>query len=529
MSEYNLLTEPWIKVLTRNNETKQMGIREVFENAHDIVTIAGENRLQDFAILGIFIAANISMIYGEDNNTTEGLYSKWGNLWKNGKFNKDTLDKYFDKWSDRFYLFDDKFPFYQIPDVHTDTVEDKESGPWKMRLVIKDVINPKEHKPHQIPWQSAKGINGNILESDNTPSTLSTKVGLEKESMSLDETARWLVYNQIYGANSFKPNPGLSFCGHGVCVYATGHNNLFETIMLNSILVDENDNPYSQVLPIWEKNEVDISMHINENPIVMPTDLPAQLTLQTRRIIMRKSDDNRVYGWWVYSGDYINKEILSANIFPFHIAGKGNKTTPNPVVGAKGFGDAAWNNFERIFASNARISRWISNLSDKYIDEDRNIPFLANAVLYGSSNSCVEAVITDKITVPAKLFQDTKLINDISIEIEKINDVKRDIGSFNRDISKATGAIDGACCEKNFIGRIVPEIYATINSAHTPSELREITKQTALDVIDKTKNNLSVTALVTNIEIKTKGKSESMPLAKYVSMKRAFIKKKLEK
>ena len=43
----------------------------------------------------------------------DALMKTWKDLWNKGKF-PDIVDKYLEAWRDRFYLFDDKYPFYQV-------------------------------------------------------------------------------------------------------------------------------------------------------------------------------------------------------------------------------------------------------------------------------------------------------------------------------------------------------------------------------------------------------------------------------
>ena len=43
----------------------------------------------------------------------DDLMSTWEDLWQAGKFPKIVTD-YLDKWHDRFYLYDEKYPFFQV-------------------------------------------------------------------------------------------------------------------------------------------------------------------------------------------------------------------------------------------------------------------------------------------------------------------------------------------------------------------------------------------------------------------------------
>jgi len=51
-------------------------------------------------------------------------------LWERQAFPDDPLDRYFDRWSDRFWLFHDSAPFFQIADLPDDMAK-----PW-VRLFV---------------------------------------------------------------------------------------------------------------------------------------------------------------------------------------------------------------------------------------------------------------------------------------------------------------------------------------------------------------------------------------------------------
>ena len=57
MSEFNLIDEPWISVITDyKGNTKLVGLKEFFENAHNYIAIAGDMPIQDFAIMRFLLA-----------------------------------------------------------------------------------------------------------------------------------------------------------------------------------------------------------------------------------------------------------------------------------------------------------------------------------------------------------------------------------------------------------------------------------------------------------------------------------------
>ena len=57
MSEYNLLDEPWISVVTDyKGTTKSVGLKEFFRDAHKFIALAGDMPTQDFAVMRFLLA-----------------------------------------------------------------------------------------------------------------------------------------------------------------------------------------------------------------------------------------------------------------------------------------------------------------------------------------------------------------------------------------------------------------------------------------------------------------------------------------
>ena len=140
MSRFNLIDEPWISVvIDYKGTTKLVGLKEFFENAHTYIALAGDMPTQDFAVMR-FILAILHTVFsrydaqgnayetvtlndrmqqleevdqGDYEDYEDALLDTWKDLWKAGKF-PDIVLKYLDAWHDRFYLYDDKYPFYQV-------------------------------------------------------------------------------------------------------------------------------------------------------------------------------------------------------------------------------------------------------------------------------------------------------------------------------------------------------------------------------------------------------------------------------
>lgn len=252
MSRFNLLDEPWISVVYDDRgSTKEVSLKDLFENAHQYRDLAGDTRTQDFAVLRVLLAVlhavfsrfdakgknyeylkvddRLNQVEPVDEDDIEeyadSLYETWEELWESGKF-PDIVDQYLDKWRNRFYLFDEDYPFFQVR---------------------KEDIDPQKLSGGKVATRiSGKNINRTISESSsekNVKSALfSPKISDMKEQLSAPEVVRWLItfqgYTGVYDKAAFNVSNYTTAKGWLYdlgSVYVKGKT-LFETLLLNCIL-----------------------------------------------------------------------------------------------------------------------------------------------------------------------------------------------------------------------------------------------------------------------------------------------------
>ena len=265
MGEFNLLTEPWISVITdERGKTEEVSLIDVFKNADKYVALAGDMKAQDFAVMRVLLSVlhtvfsrfdsdgnpydyleldemfrqNAEVNEDDEEDYLDDLTNTWIKIWKAGKF-PDIIERYLEKWKDRFYLYDDKYPFFQV------TAKDFEGEKYSS-------------KGSQV---QGKNINRLISESGNKISLFSPKKDIKdnKNALSNSEAIRWILTFQQYTGLSdkarftedkYKASKGWLFDLGGV--YLEG-NNLFETLWLNCILVHPKEEYRLTVeRPCWE-------------------------------------------------------------------------------------------------------------------------------------------------------------------------------------------------------------------------------------------------------------------------------------
>ena len=266
MQRYNLLDEKWIQVASKDNVEK-VSIKELFACAAKYKELAGDMKTQDFAVMRVMLAILHTVFSRFDSNGDpyeffevdkesflqigeleenylddyeDALYQTWIDIWNAKEFPK-VVYEYLEKWRERFFLYDDKYPFFQV---------------------TKEVIEKDASKTENF---FGKNINRLISESNNKTALFSPKNEAGKEYLKDDEVARWLITFQGYSgsfherARSFSKDTSASYGW----LYSLGGiylkgKNLFETLMLNfTIGNNEKNNLLKIQKPCWEMDTVE--------------------------------------------------------------------------------------------------------------------------------------------------------------------------------------------------------------------------------------------------------------------------------
>lgn len=286
MSRFNLIDEPWIKVMySKSGKCELISLETLFRDAVDIKGLVGDTKTQDFAVFRVILSImhTVYSRFDADDNSYEMLnlddkfipshcvleddfndYKKalnktWNDLWNRKSFT-DVLYKYLLKWHDRFYLFDDQYPFMQV--LKKDISEEKISKKNPSTIMGKSFNRRLSESNNKVSIFSPKYTGFSKEEKDN------------KEKLNYDEVARWLItyhgYTSladkvIFGKEKYKASKGWLFDIGGLNIEC---KNLFETLMLNFLLVhtDEKYSCNSQT-PCWEYSSEENISHLLGNKL----------------------------------------------------------------------------------------------------------------------------------------------------------------------------------------------------------------------------------------------------------------------
>ena len=126
--KFNLLDEPWIRVMGENCAVTEVSITDALVNSQRYTALAGETPAQDVAILRLLIATVHTVFYRVDESGCPALLTgyddaldRWEALWHAGALPEMPMRSYLDTWHDRFDLLDPERPFYQVPEAKIGT------------------------------------------------------------------------------------------------------------------------------------------------------------------------------------------------------------------------------------------------------------------------------------------------------------------------------------------------------------------------------------------------------------------------
>lgn len=276
---FNLLDESWIRVVRTNSKENTLSLKDVFIHAHEYADLSGELPAQDIAMLRFLLAVLHAVFARVDETGAEAplkerkdAYKRWKTLWDLGHFPEKPILDYLERWRSRFDLFDPIHPFWQVP-------------------AAKDATTS----------ESAK-LNGEILKSGNPHKyrIFSSRTGEEKDTLSFAEAARWLLFTNAFDDAGVKASPqekrmnkklvsaGKGWLGDLGLISAKG-DTLFETLLLNLILLEPGKKPWKSCTPIWEREES--GKGVREEVLRPQHDQAALLTWQSRRLLLCREGD----------------------------------------------------------------------------------------------------------------------------------------------------------------------------------------------------------------------------------------------
>lgn len=255
MSRYNLIDEKWIPVRFPDGTRDELGIHETLLRSKEITVIEDPSPLV-VASLHRFLLA---VLYRALEGPTD--IDKAKDLFRTG-LPGEKITAYLEKWRDRFWLFDEKYPFGQIP-----TFEPKAWRAWTVLAAEHNADNAKVLFDHV---------------DVETPGTISEGAA-----------SRWMLATQTFSVSCGKSelsHTGTAPAATAAMVLPLGRD-LQDTLLLS--LIPQNREVTAADFPLWERNP-ELVGSLKEGIERAPSGLADQYTWRTRSIRLKTNDSGRI-------------------------------------------------------------------------------------------------------------------------------------------------------------------------------------------------------------------------------------------
>lgn len=281
---FDLLTQPWLPVVYSDGTPEEIGVTQLFRDAHQIYRLVGETPPMTAALYRLALAI-AHRVYGPATS------SEWTTLWHAPSLPAQALCAYLDRWRFRFDLFDPDRPFLQCPGLSA---------------------LPPGNLSKLVPYRAS---GNNVTLFDHTTSS-------DRLTLRPAEAARWLVTTQTYDPGGTKTpyerdkSSEAAACNKFGVALIEG-SNVKDTLLLNLLVYDPSCEKPAMTTPRdrppWEDPEPPDPRPYRRAPTGW-TDL---LTWPTRRILLSSSDANGtpvVDGVVITPGTRLDAELVDVEM-----------------------------------------------------------------------------------------------------------------------------------------------------------------------------------------------------------------------
>ena len=255
MSRFNLIDEEWIPVRYPDGARGALGIGDTLLRSKEIAVIEDASPLVVVALHRFLLAVLYRALEGPtDIDQAKALF-------RDG-LPVEKIAAYLEKWRDRFWLFDERFPFGQIP-----AFEPKSWRAWTVLAAEHNADNAKVLFDHV---------------DVGAPGTISNA-----------EASRWILATQTFSVSSGKSelsHTGTAPSATAAMVLPLGRD-LHDTLLMS--LVPEIREIHSADLPLWERTPESL-ISLGEGIERAASGFADRYMWRTRSIRLERSDSGRI-------------------------------------------------------------------------------------------------------------------------------------------------------------------------------------------------------------------------------------------
>ncbi|MHB1286777.1 MAG: type I-E CRISPR-associated protein Cse1/CasA [Leptospirales bacterium] len=255
MSRYNLIDEKWIPVRFPDGTRDELGIHETLLRAKEIAVIEDPSPLVVASLHRFLLAVLYRALEGPTDIDRAKDFFRTG-------LPGEKITAYLEKWRDRFWLFDENYPFGQIPTFEPRT--------WRAWTVL-----AAEHNA-----DNAKVLFDHV--DVETPGTISEGAA-----------TRWMLAAQTFSVSCGKSelsHTGTAPSATAAMVLPLGRD-LQDTLLFS--LVPQNREVTADDFPMWERNP-ELVGRLKEGIERGASGLSDRYTWRTRSIRLEVKDSGRI-------------------------------------------------------------------------------------------------------------------------------------------------------------------------------------------------------------------------------------------
>ena len=444
MRQFNLIDEAWIPVRKLDGTRAELGTRDTLLQAKAIAVIEDPSPLVT-ASLHRFLLAVLYRTLGGPTDIDQA------NAWFKSGLPAEKIHAYLKRWRDRFWLFDEQYPFFQIPDF-----EPKTWRAWTVLATEHNADNAKvlfDHvdvtRPAAVPPAAA---------------------------------ARWLLATQTFSVSAGKSelsHTGTAPSATAAMVLPQGRQ-LEDTLLLN--LVPQNGAVLTGDLPVWEREpETVVTLKAGaERSIAGYAD---RYTWRTRSIRLRAETDGSVCAVAFASGVEIASKDSIDPMLGYRVDDKKGKL---PIQFRE---RGLWRDFDSLLPDDTKLAPEVLEHATALTRRDR-ARFPRSVMVLGQSNdkAKIEFWRLECFALPEALLGDRSIRTEIHQLLDDAEETQKGLWrackSFARDLLSRGERVPDAMDLRRFVEQMsVSAMYWSTLEAAFHDVLRSYTAESDPDAI----------------------------------------------
>lgn len=423
---FNLIDEPWIPCLPIGGPgTTHVGIRDALLRASEFARIYSESPLVTVSLHRLLLA----VLYRACGPSSIG---EWRELWRGG-IPSDKVEAYLTRWHDRFDLFDESHPFYQVAELQTGSGTAEK---WTDSETA--VIRLANEAPDK-----------------NQPVLFDHRTYTEMSPCRASAAARWLIASQSYGicsSNSSNLRLGKQIIATPGCKDGLGVGGLSvwlsgkclrETLLLNLV-------PYAgdRDKAAWEMDDSLARCQASWKSPKQVAGPAERFTWQSRliRLLPRDETGRMVRAVYFTQGCVAADDQAVDPMRPYQRGGQDKPWTSVKLSRHK----AAWRDAHALLAHTAarfKPPEAVAFVAERILDETiaSDTDCVINAVGLAKGDKPAKQMLWrhDRFITPAALLRDHDLIERLSGAINDAELVGNQLNTAARSLCMRFLASDG--------------------------------------------------------------------------------------